>query len=56
MEAGEGSPLHKDIERTPLKRLAEVDEIADAIVWLSSPMNSFAQGSTLVVDGGFTSN
>ena len=56
MDAGEGSPLHKDIERTPLRRLAEVDEIADAIVWLSSPMNSFAQGSALVVDGGFTSN
>lgn len=56
MSAAAGSPLHKDIDRTPLKRLAEVEEIADAIVWLSSPMNSFAQGTALVVDGGFTSN
>lgn len=56
MDTTRDSPLHADLERTPLRRLASMEEIADAIVWLSSPMNSYAQGSTLVVDGGFTSN
>lgn len=56
MANGEGTPLHKDIERSPIQRLAEPDEIAEAIVWLSSPMNSFTQGSSLVVDGGITTN
>jgi NAD(P)-dependent dehydrogenase (short-subunit alcohol dehydrogenase family) len=56
MSSSTDSPLHKDLARTPLGRMASEEEIADAIVWLSSPMNSYAQGSTLVVDGGFTTN
>lgn len=56
MDMAKDSPLHADLARTPLGRMASMEEIADAIVWLSSPMNSYAQGSTLVVDGGFTTN
>ncbi|CAM1510094.1 Fc.00g004290.m01.CDS01 [Cosmosporella sp. VM-42] len=50
------SPLAGEIARTPLKRLAKMEEIADSIVVLASPMSSFMQGASLVVDGGFTSN
>ncbi|KAF7563240.1 hypothetical protein G7046_g866 [Stylonectria norvegica] len=50
------SPLTADLARTPLKRLATMDEIADSIVLLASPMNSYMQGASLVVDGGFTTN
>ncbi|KAK0385091.1 hypothetical protein NLU13_7569 [Sarocladium strictum] len=50
------SPLALDIRRTPLRRMCKMDEIADAIVFLASPMSSFMQGAGLVADGGFTSN
>ncbi|KAI8629789.1 3-oxoacyl-reductase [Xylariaceae sp. FL1651] len=48
------SPLGVDIARTPLKRMATMEEIGDAITMLASPMASFMQGAALVADGGFT--
>jgi NAD(P)-dependent dehydrogenase (short-subunit alcohol dehydrogenase family) len=38
----------------PIGRNGRQDEIADAVLWLASPRSSFALGSTLIVDGGFT--
>lgn len=38
----------------PIGRNARPDEIADAVLWLSSARSTFATGSTLVIDGGFT--
>jgi 3-oxoacyl-[acyl-carrier protein] reductase len=37
---------------TPLKRLGEPREVADAIVWLASERASYVTGQTLLVDGG----
>jgi len=38
--------------RHPIGRLASVDEILGAFVYLASPESSFTTGSTIVVDGG----
>ena len=42
------------IESIPLGRLGRAEEIASAVLWLSSPQASFAIGTVLVVDGGYT--
>ena len=42
------------INRIPLKRLAEVAEVAGAIRYLASPQAAYITGQTLVVDGGLT--
>jgi NAD(P)-dependent dehydrogenase (short-subunit alcohol dehydrogenase family) len=38
---------------TPLRRLAEPEEVAAAILFLASPAASMVTGHTLPVDGGF---
>lgn len=40
--------------RTPLGRLAELAEIADAAVFLASEESKFIEGQTIVIDGGWT--
>jgi 3-oxoacyl-[acyl-carrier protein] reductase len=39
-------------ESIPLRRLAQPEEIADAIVWLASERASYVTGLTVLVDGG----
>jgi NAD(P)-dependent dehydrogenase (short-subunit alcohol dehydrogenase family) len=46
--------LRRTTERTPLRRIAEPDEIAGAAVFLASPAGAFVTGQTIVVDGGST--
>jgi NAD(P)-dependent dehydrogenase (short-subunit alcohol dehydrogenase family) len=38
----------------PIGRIGQVDEVADAVLWLCSGRASFVTGHSLVVDGGFT--
>ena len=53
MRAGKFSQA--DLERrTPLARMARVDEIASTIAFLASPAAAYVNATTLLVDGGWT--
>ena len=53
MERGLSASMADEIKKVPMGRMAEMEEIADSITWLSSPMASYACGLGLVVDGGY---
>jgi 3-oxoacyl-[acyl-carrier protein] reductase len=40
--------------RTPLGRLARIEDVANAVQFLASEQASFITGQTIVVDGGIT--
>lgn len=46
--------LAPSLARTPLGRLGEPADIANAILFLASPAASWITGQTLIVDGGYT--
>ena len=48
MKKDELTPLH------PIGRLGQVEEVAEAVLWLCSARSSFVTGHSLIVDGGFT--
>jgi len=41
------------VSRTPMRRLARPDEIADVIAFLAGPHSSFMTGTVIPVDGGY---
>jgi NAD(P)-dependent dehydrogenase (short-subunit alcohol dehydrogenase family) len=43
------------LELHPVGRLGSIEEVADAVLWLSSLGASFVHGTLLTVDGGWTS-
>ncbi|VDD95028.1 unnamed protein product [Enterobius vermicularis] len=43
------------LSRTPLKRVAEVDDVVNAVLFLLSEKSSMTTGSILPVDGGYIS-
>ena len=46
----------KEIKNSiPQKRLANVEEIANTILFLVSDYNTYITGQNLIIDGGFTS-
>jgi 7-alpha-hydroxysteroid dehydrogenase len=45
--------LHREmVDRTPLKRLGDPEDIAITALWLASPAGSFVTGKVVEVDGG----
>jgi NAD(P)-dependent dehydrogenase (short-subunit alcohol dehydrogenase family) len=40
------------VDRSSLKRAAEVDDITGGALWLASPLSSYMTGQTMVIDGG----
>ena len=49
-------PDFKDfvMNRIPLKRLASIDDVVDAALYLASPDARMITGHSLLVDGGWT--
>lgn len=43
-------------EKVPLRRLGSPDDVANFVLWLSSPISNFITGSIHVTDGGQTRN
>lgn len=40
--------------RTPMGRLGDMDELTNAAIYLASPASSFATGTDILIDGGYT--
>ncbi len=49
------NPAHAEMraKQTPIGRIAEPEEIAEAVVWLCGPTATYVLGHTFSVDGGF---
>src|SRR5947209_10384761 len=54
MTSGDSKALAEMVKGEPIGRLGEPEEIAAAVLWLSSPGASFVVGHALLVDGGYT--
>jgi len=46
--------VRESLERTPVGRLADPEDVAGAVAYLASPDAEMVRGHTLVVDGGFS--
>ncbi|MEZ5595851.1 MAG: SDR family oxidoreductase [Pseudomonadales bacterium] len=42
------------MKEIPVGRMGSAQEIADQVVFLSSPRAAFTTGTNIVIDGGFT--
>jgi NAD(P)-dependent dehydrogenase (short-subunit alcohol dehydrogenase family) len=49
---GQDAELEKLLERVPLARLGEPDDIVGACIYLASRAGRYVTGADLVVDGG----
>lgn len=48
-------PMEKAIVSSlPMGRLAVVEEVADVVMFLCSPMSSYVNGASITMDGGMT--
>jgi len=43
--------MQKEIAKVPVGRIAEMEEIGDAISFLVSPLSSYMNGASLIADG-----
>ncbi len=52
-----GDPVSADGMRNeiPMKRLADPEDMAEAVIWLCSDKASFITGQSIPIDGGMTS-
>jgi len=52
----EGRPefYEKTVAQIPLGRMGSAEEVANAVLFLASPLSAFTTGTNLVIDGGMT--
>jgi NAD(P)-dependent dehydrogenase (short-subunit alcohol dehydrogenase family) len=50
---GQAEALNAMVKSVPMGRVGRAEEIADAVLWLSSPAASYVTGQSLSVDGGY---
>ena len=48
--------IQRQIEKIPLKRMANPEEIAEAVLFLAGDKANYITGQTIVVDGGYSIN
>jgi NAD(P)-dependent dehydrogenase (short-subunit alcohol dehydrogenase family) len=46
--------IRQILSTVPIRRMANVDEIARFVVWLGSPENTYITGQNIAIDGGFS--
>jgi 3-oxoacyl-[acyl-carrier protein] reductase len=46
--------IERLLQTVPVRRMANVDEIAKLVVWLGGPDNNYITGQNIAIDGGFT--
>ena len=55
VERGQSEPFKSRYEnKTPLKRMATEEDVANAVEFLVDPKSSYITGHNLIVDGGWT--
>lgn len=53
-EATEGEQAQKLLELIPYGRIGDVEDVANAVVWLASDLSDYVVGTTLFIDGGMS--
>jgi glucose 1-dehydrogenase len=53
-EVTQGDAEKKLLELIPYGRVGEVDDVANAVVWLASDVSDYVHGTTLFIDGGMS--
>ncbi len=54
MDRFTGGDIQKAIDLEPVGRLGKPEEIAEAVLWMSSDLGSFVTGAATVIDGGWS--
>lgn len=53
-EVTEGEQEQKLLELIPYGRIGDVEDVANAVVWLASDLSDYVVGTTLFIDGGMS--
>ena len=55
VESGQNSKFNKNYsKKVPLKRMAKLDEIENALLFLTSDASSYVTGQSIIIDGGMS--
>ncbi|TCD16679.1 SDR family NAD(P)-dependent oxidoreductase [Oricola cellulosilytica] len=52
--SGREAAVAELVRGVPMRRLAEIDEVVEAVIFAANPANSFMTGQAIAIDGGIT--